>query len=578
MRRHRPFDQLLDSLSSSSLSRRDVLRKALYLGLTAPVVTTLLAACGDDDDVVDTAAPADDDDVDIDDDDEPADVGDTDGRMGGELIIGRTNFQTFDPHVSSSLADTLFNYAVYDRLMELTPDGTYHPGLSTHWEQSEDGHSWTFHLREGVTFHDGTPFDAEAVKYNFERIVDPATRSQNAVFELGPYVDAEVIDDYTLEATWDEVYTRLPAALIHSSLSIVSPAQAQELGENYGQHPVGTGPFIFEEWVENSHITIVRNPDYNWAAPLHLHEGPAYLDRVTFQIIGEPGTLTAALLSGQIHAAANVTAVDWKGLSEDEFTTYSALTAGYPPASYMMNTQNPPTDDINVRKAIAHALDFDGINAAIYDDTAQPAHGILSTFDPYYNEEAYLYPFDIDQANALLDESDWEWDGDYRYKDGEQLSIEDITHTGLRDLAEAVQANMLRIGMNVNITAQQYPAYQEDVQNGIHNIAWLQFSGVDPSNLHKVFHSENIGVGWNLNHFADPELDGLLDEGNREGDPDLRREIYNQVQMIIAENALVAPLNNHQVLYAFQKGLQNVDANFVSQGSWPLLYDIYWES
>lgn len=498
------------------------------------------------------------------------------GKPGGQIKIGWGSFQTHDPHVTSSISDNLFIMAVYDRLVELTPDGKLYPGLATEWTTSPDGLVWTFKLRKGVKFHDGTPFNAEAVKFNFDRIVDPATKSQYAVFILGPYDSSAIVDEYTVQLKMKSPYGRLLSALASLGLGMVSPAAVKKYGAEFAQHPVGTGPFIFKEEVEKDHLTLVRNPDYNWAAALHNHQGPAYLDQVTIQFITESGTKNAALLSGQINVGGGVATSDFVKLEKNaNYTTHKYLVSGYPPAGHFINVKKAPTDDVNVRKAILYGLDFKTLNEAVFDGTAIPANSLVSTFSWSYDPEVgKLYQFDQAKANSLLEQAGWKKSGDYRTKNGQTLTLGYTTFTTLKVLAEAVQAQLKEVGFKVDITAEEYPPYQQDTQSGKHNIAWTQWSGVDPGDLHKIFGSENIGSGWNLSHYKNDNIDQWLTQGDAEGDPEKRKAIYKQVQMQVMQDAAYAPLYNYLILWAFQKNVEGVNITD-AVGSSPLFYDMY---
>jgi len=498
------------------------------------------------------------------------------GKPGGQLKIGWGSFQTHDPHVTSSISDNLFIMAVYDRLVELTPDGKLYPALATEWATSADGLTWTFKLRKDVKFHDGTPFNAQAAKFNFDRIVDPATKSQYAIFILGPYDSSSVVDDYTVQVKFKSPYGRLLSALASLGLGMVSPAAVKKYGADFAQHPVGSGPFIFKEEVEKDHATLVRNPDYNWAATLHNHQGPAYLEQVTFQYITESGTKNAALLSGQINVGGGMATSDFVKLEKNaSYATHKYLVSGYPPAGHFINVKKAPTDDLNVRKAILYGLDFKTLNDAVFDGTAVPANSLVSTFSWSYDPEAgKLYQFDQAKANSLLDQAGWKKGGDYRTKNGQPLTLGYTTFTTLKTLAEAVQAQLKEVGFKVDITAEEYPPYQQDTQSGKHNLAWTQWSGVDPGDLHKIFGSENIGSGWNLSHYKNDNVDQLLTQGDAEGDPQKRKALYAQVQMQVMQDAAYAPLYNYLILWAFQAGVEGVDITD-AVGSSPLLYDMY---
>ena len=147
------------------------------------------------------------------------------------------------------------------------------PWLATTWEQSADGLTWRLTLREGVTFHDGTPFNAEAVKFNFDRIKDPATRSVTTAGYWGPYESTTVVDEYTVDVAFSEPYAPFLAIISNELFGIKSPAAATESGDDFGRNPVGSGPFVFVEWIDGDHVTLRKNPDYNWAPANATHQG-----------------------------------------------------------------------------------------------------------------------------------------------------------------------------------------------------------------------------------------------------------------------------------------------------------------
>jgi peptide/nickel transport system substrate-binding protein len=502
------------------------------------------------------------------------------GKPGGTINIGvRRDFSILDPHVTSAVSDGIFMMAVFDRLIERSQDGTLYPGLATEWSVSEDGLTWNFKLRQDVKFHDGTPFNADAVKINFDRMVDPATKSEYAIFELGPYAGTDVVDEYTVNVHMTRIYGALPVGLSTYGMGMISPAAITQYGQEIGSHPVGTGPYVFKEWAQQDHITITANPDYNWASGRQKHNGRAYLDEITFNFIPEPATRTTALESGQITGASGLPPADWKRLNEaGSFTTSQILLEGYPPAGGFLNCEKAPTDDVKVRQAMEWATNRDEINEVFFEGTSELADGIISKFAWAYDPTTAIYSYDPDKAAALLDEAGWVLDGDVRKKDGQELSIVLLFFPTLNTLAEIIQAQMQAVGFKAEIVSEDNPAQQADAQAGKHNIVWTQWEGVDPADLHKIFGTGenriNITGGWNFSHYSVPEVDQWFKDGEAETDQEKRKVIYNQIQKKVMEDAAYIPWYNVTGLWAFDKKYAGTDV-IDELGSAPLVYEIY---
>jgi len=570
------------------LSRRGLLRRAAVLGVSAPFAASLLAACGggDSDDSGSSGSQSEATTT-------PSGSGGSSGgsgdatptaessdggqvTQGGKLTIAvQTDPTTLDPHVNSSSFDTIFLHALFDRLIERSPDGTLYPGLAETWEVADDGVTWTLKLRNDVTFHDGTPFNAEAAVYSFERIVNPDTKSEYAVFQLGPYESSRAIDEFTLELKMAEPYGALPVSLATYGIAMVSPDAAEKAGNQFGQNPVGSGPFIFKEWVPQSHVTLVRNPDYNWASPIHKVSGPAPLEEVTFRVIPENATRAAALQSGEVDMAY-VTAADYILFEEDDnYRTQKVLTEGYPPAGLFVNTTKFPTDDVKVRQALEYAVNRQEVNQVVYEGLAGDADSVVSTFSWAYDPAAAMYSYDPEKAKQLLDEAGWvEAGGEYRQKDGQDLTIVYLSLTGVKNVAEVIQAQLKEVGINAELLVQDNPAQQQSAQSGQHNIVWTQWSGVDPADLAKVYHSDNIGSGWNFSHYNNPRLDELFAQGVAVNDVEERKKIYTEIVNLLMEDATFIPLNNRTTFWAMKESVQGTDV-IDERGSGPRIYDIY---
>ena len=480
--------------------------------------------------------------------------------LARDITIGqRLEFTILDPHKSSSAFDAVLFWGLFDNLIQRDgATGELHPHLATAWEVSDDGLVWTFELRDDVIFHDGTPFNAEAAVLNFERIVAPETESQYARFELGPFQEARAVDDYTLELIFSEPYGPLPSALATYGMGMMSPTAFMELGDEISERPVASGPYRFVEYIPGQSVTIARNPDYAWAADFQSRED-AYFDTITFRFIEEDATRAAALERGEIDLALYLDAQDWLDFEADpNFETFAYLRLGYPPAGLFINVQNPPTDDLLVRRALIHATDAELINEVIFEGINGPSGGVMSRHSFAYSEEAgEMYPYDAELAGELLDEAGWtlnEATG-FRERDGETLTVMYLTLSGSASQAEVIEAEWRRIGIRVEIVVQDNPAQQNIAQEGRHNVVWTQWGGVDPSALQGRYGSENIGSGWNFAHYANDRVDEIFRLGRAETDQAIREELYGELQQILMEDATIVPLYNVSVLVAAREGI-----------------------
>ncbi len=224
---------------------------------------------------------------------------------GGQLVVGLSwEPSKIDPHRTAAENGVLPVMQACETLVIHAASGGYEPYLAKSWEVSDDGLSYTFHLQEGVLFHDGTPFNAEAVKYNLDRIVDPNTQSEEAIGHLGPYESTEVVDENTAIVHLSSPFAALLDGLAVGWVCMVSPTAAQQWGTaDFQDHFVGTGPFIFKEWKRNEYILLEKNPSY-WGGPAYFkHHGNACLDSVIFKFVGEDAVRTGTLETGEIHGS-----------------------------------------------------------------------------------------------------------------------------------------------------------------------------------------------------------------------------------------------------------------------------------
>lgn len=493
----------------------------------------------------------------------------------GRIVYGLTLAPTgIDPHINASAELGIPLTSVYDTLVYQDPEtGEFVPGLAERWEVSEDGLVYTFYLRRGVKFHDGTPFNAEAVRFNLERITSPDLASQKARFMLGPFERAEVVDEYTVRILLRAPFSPLLDSLSQVYLGMASPTAVQKWGQEYQMHQVGTGPFVFAEYVPSGHILLRRNPDYNWAPSVYRHQ-KAQLEEVEFRFFTDPATRSPALESGEADVVGEVPPQDAVRLRDNPNFRIESVAIPGSSLMFLMNTTRPPLDDLRVRQALLYGTDRRAIVSAVFRDTSPVACGPLAAvtfgYDPAVCE---YYPYDPARAAALLEEAGWtDTDGDgIREKDGQPLALDLYLMSWgyLPAIGELLISQWTQLGIQVNAQKVRYPEALQIGQEGRHHLMPFQVSGSDPDLLRQFFHSES---GFNWAKVNDPEMDRWLIEGMQTADRDRRAALYSQVQHRVMEQALVLPIRDYVNLNGVNNRVQGL--RFDAQGWFPWLIDV----
>ncbi|WP_062411049.1 MULTISPECIES: ABC transporter substrate-binding protein [Paenibacillus] len=496
---------------------------------------------------------------------------------GGEFSYAlATSPDSLDPHRSGLAVAVRVFRTIYDNLVVQLPDNTIKPWLATEWTISPDGKSYTFKLRKDVKFHDGTPFNAEAVKYSYDRILDPATKAANASALLKPYKSSEVIDEYTIKLNLETPSVAFLGNLSQAMLGIVSPTAAKKYGDQFGKNPVGTGPFKFVKWNDNLEIKVERNPDYNWAPELVGNKGKAYLGAITFKIIPEEGTRIGSVQSGQVTAAETVPPQHVVALNKDAKLQVLQVNTRGLPYTLFFNQKREPWNDVKARQAVQYAVDVDAIVKTLYLGTYQRAWSPLTPdifgYDP--SLEHSIKP-DLDKANRLLDELGWVKGADgIRQKDGKRLTLHYVDGSPNRekrnDIAAIVQQELKKVGIAVEVEITK------DVQTVIYTKQAYDLYGnsqvnSDPAALNSFYRTTAPNARPSLSRLSDPELDKLLDQGVVEHDEAKRKEIYKKVQHYIIDNAVILPIYVFPYTVAASKNVTGL--KFDSLG-YPIFNDV----
>jgi peptide/nickel transport system substrate-binding protein len=495
----------------------------------------------------------------------------------GTLTVGiPIEPETLDPGDAVYVQEQFILQSIFDSLLTIDQDGNLHPGLATDWEPNDDYSEFTFKLREDVTFHDGTPFKADAVKASFDHIMSDAVLESGGKSLLTDhkYVETDVVDDQTVKVKFENSYPLFLRDAARQWLAISSPAALEKYGADYGRNPVGTGPFKFVQWDAQSQIVLEKNPDYNWGPEFASHQGPANLDQVVFRILPEAATRLTAFETGEIQMAGEPPALDAVALADSGKGSIETFAQPGIPAILMINTTKAPTDDINVRKAMILALNQDELAQTAYQNLGIPAYSVISPTTWAYDEgSADMYRFNLEEAQRLLEEAGWtDTNGDgIREKNGEKLTIDWPDNPAWSEaFNELVSGYLTNAGFEVDYRSMDDGAQYDELLKGNYSLVYMYWTRPDPSPLRYLFHSENIGGGaWS--NFKNEELDKALGDADTQTDDELRKQDYAQAQQIIMENALAMPMFTVNTSYLVDPSLEGF--GFDLEG-YPSLYDL----
>jgi peptide/nickel transport system substrate-binding protein len=501
--------------------------------------------------------------------------------QGGALTVA---LATEPP--SGGLDANVTNWAVTHRIVENindtlvteTSDFQFKPALATSWEISPDGKIYTFKLRTDVKFHDGTPFNADAVKFNCDRIKDPKTASLYAATLLSSLDTVDVPDQSTVRLTFKDPYPLFFNYASQAFLGMVSPAGVQKYGTDFANHPVGSGPFIFKEWAKQDHITLTRNPDYQWGSPSYAHSGPAYVDTLTFKIIPETSIRTAALAAGEADIIETVPPADVEKMkgNKDLFVA-SAVSPGIP-FVLQFNESKPPFDDIAARQAFLYGIDRDAMIKAFFLGLYPKADAPLSPTTFGYDKSVEgMYKYDPSKAKQLLDTAGWKPGSDgIRVNNGNRFTVvyleADVDREQRHAIAESIQEQAKDLGAEVKIQYLAGGPQLQAIKNGDYNISGASSVNSDADILATSFNSRNAPSVGSTSRLKSQQLDQWLDQGAQETDRAKRMQIYSQVQQYLMQNAVLLPIYVFPYIMGARSAVHGL--NFDVR-AYPIFYDIF---
>ncbi|WP_017547819.1 glutathione ABC transporter substrate-binding protein [Salinicoccus carnicancri] len=502
---------------------------------------------------------------------------------GGDMTLAfPSDAVSMDPHGSNDVPSEQVRDTIYEPLVTQDENLEIVPALASEWEQKDDT-TWEFTLQEGVKFHDGSDFNAEAVKANIDRLLDPATASARA-FLLEMVSEVNVIDEHTVEIVTEYPFAPLPGHLSHGAGKMISKelidedyqnaideagldmtpeeyyelradggseheeaadAMGQHIGTAVEQNPVGTGYMKFESRTPGESTSLVANEDYWGGAP--------NIDSATFKVVSETGSRLAELETGSSDFIAQVESSNIQRVEENEDVTLERTDSVS--IDYIgFNTQKEPFDDKRIRQAITHAFDKEAVLSGVYNDSGTPAAAPLAPGVLGYDENLEGPEYDMDKARELLAEAG--------YEDGFDVNLMVNDDNPERvDMAVWLQESLAELDINVTIEQVEWGAYLEMTGSGEHDmfiLGWSNSTGDPDNGISPLFHSDMVGAPGNRSFFENDELDALLDEGKRESDQDAREEIYKDAQELLVEEAPAIFVRHSENLNAYQNSVEDL--------------------
>lgn len=468
------------------------------------------------------------------------------------------------------------NYTIYRNLVTFDRDLAIVPDLAESWERAEDGLTWTFTLRQGVTFHDGTPVNAQAVAAHIARIQDPATASPNA--NLWAHITGvEVVDDHTVQLITAQPFGAMLNYLAHGSGGIESPAAVAEYGAEYAQHPTGAGPYQVESFSPGTELVLTRFDDF--------YGGPPPLDRITMRAVPEVGSRVLLLDAAEAHVANDVPPEEADRLASGD-ATQLLRQAGLRTFWMEFNLNREIFQDVAVRRALNHAVNKPSIvenlflnYATVLDSPAAPSiQGHVAAGE---------YAYDPELAQQMLTDAGWTpGDDGVLHKDGAPMTFTINTAEGEypKDIqvVEAVQADLKAVGCAVEIWKVEAAARWDYLRLPIAEAEYdMVLFGFNPSNgdlgyhLNSLFRSNSDQSAapnvWNLMWYSNPAVDDLLNEADRTVDEAARYDLLGQAQTLIWDDAPMIWLYAPEILVGATKEVQDVYI-------WPTIFTVVREA
>ncbi|MEW1721985.1 ABC transporter substrate-binding protein [Streptomyces sp. NPDC093109] len=452
-----------------------------------------------------------------------------------------------DPQQATLIASAVIYRQLVDSLLDQDPrTGEFTGWLADTWKAAPDAKSFTFHLREGATFSDGSPVDAAAVKANFDAVVAAGAKSPFGAQYLLGYAGTDVKDARNLTVRFKEPNAQFLMAVASPTLGLLSPASlSTSLADRCtGKGLIGSGPFTFTAYAPNSSVTLTRRAEYAWPSELAEHSGAAHLSTVTYNVVTEPGVRSGSLKSRQVDIATTLLPQDEKPLEDAGFTLLSRVNPGIVIGAAPNLKRSGPLQDPTVRRAFQLAVDRKQIADSVLSPSYGVATSILGATTPGFTDTSALLATDTAEAKKLLDGAGWKTGSDgIRVKDGKKLAVS-LLYFYQPNVIEAVQQQLRGAGIDLRLNQVTAAEYQALSPKGDYDLRSTSVSRPDPDILRSMFSTRATNLDWLTTGAPKAaELEKLYDQGRRTTDPAKRHELAAEAQKILIEQSYAFPFS-----------------------------------
>ena len=456
--------------------------------------------------------------------------------------------QTLDPALAKDPQSAKVISCVYEGLVRYK-QGTLdiEPALASDWEITDDGLVYMFNLKKNILFHDGSAFNAHAVKYSIDRQFTNNKQSYYFTLVFGPLKEVQIVNDYTIKILLSKPYAPLLQNLaMPYAAPIISPTAAQKYGSAFGVNPVGTGPYIFEDWDKGNIITLGVNPFYR-------EQGPQ-INKLLFKAVPQAGQRLAGLIKGDIHLADGFTQQHTEMLRQKNIPYLTTASTDISYLGFYVN--KPPFNNVKLRQAVSMAINRNLPDEGNNSDT-NANQNILPPGVSGFDQNLIPYPYNNEKALQLLS------------KEGaEVLNFELLTYkeqrpynsSGGEMLARYIQNELARINITVDIKSYSWVEYKKallEQEGDAFLYGWISDSGDPDDILYHLLGSTQNSTGLNMSHYCNSIVDSLLEQGRQCSNLQQRHDIYSNIQKLVLQDAPLIPLNHSLHILAVSPVIQN---------------------